>query len=370
MAQVRLSTDKNQETSEALSKGASNSLETASLRVEESAPGRESEEWAKVRAIAIRQLDRFISLEPKVLRGDPDAIHDMRVASRRLQQVLDLLCPSPDREIRRFRRRVRRGRRTLSDVRNCDVLIQRLEKSLSSKRTSRRETWEAVRDYLYQRRAQNYDKALRKLSKVNVALLYVNLKRHLVRNGAGPDHGPSAPRAADSDGLASAQFYERVSETLEKVWQDFETQVAESRRNSQATALHRVRITAKRLRYLIEVIREFNVPGSRDVVAWLRRLQQHLGDWHDLEVLEQLMTEMVARPKYLRDHLDIAAGVMKLIARNRAAKRTYQEKYFSLVLDSAGYPRLKEWVGNLLSSPSAALGDSGSGEQKAVSRRQ
>ena len=40
--------------------------------------------WKKVRKLALRQLDRFMSLEPKVLRGDdPDAIHDLRVASRR-----------------------------------------------------------------------------------------------------------------------------------------------------------------------------------------------------------------------------------------------------------------------------------------------
>jgi hypothetical protein len=31
------------------------------------------------------------------------------------------------------------------------------------------------------------------------------------------------------------------------------------------------------------------------------RLQTHLGDWHDLEVLEQILIGMVARPKFLRD---------------------------------------------------------------------
>lgn len=357
MAQIRptLSKSEDQGKGDTLSIYESASSAAACLRVGESAPGGESEEWSKVRALAIRHLDRFISLEPKVLRGDANAIHDMRVASRRLGQVLDLLCPSPDRAGRRVRRGIRRCRRALSDVRNCDVLIQRVEKSLSSKRTSRREAWEAVKDYLHQRRAQSYEKALRKLSKVNAALLYMNLKRHLVRNGAGPNHGPSTPLGTDSDALVSAQFYERVGQALQTVWQDFETQITESRRNSKAPALHRVRITAKRLRYLIEVIREFDVPGSRDVLAWLRRLQQRLGDWHDLEVMEQMMAEMVARPKYLRDHPDMASGVMKLMVRNRAAKRTYQEKYFSLTSDSAGYPRMKEWAGYLLSSPSAAF---------------
>ena len=76
-----------------------------------------------MRELALRQLNRFISYEAKVLKGDDaDAIHDMRVASRRLQQVLDLLYPKPrPQELRRLRRQIRRCRQVLGDVRNCDV---------------------------------------------------------------------------------------------------------------------------------------------------------------------------------------------------------------------------------------------------------
>ena len=67
------------------------------------------ESCKKVRELALRQLNRFISYEAKVLKGDDaDAIHDMRVASRRLQQVLDLLYPKPrPPELRRLRRQIR-----------------------------------------------------------------------------------------------------------------------------------------------------------------------------------------------------------------------------------------------------------------------
>src|SRR5881296_1043925 len=85
----------------------------------------------------------------------------------------------------------------------------------------------------------------------------------------------------------------------------------------RAPVVHGVRIAAKRLRYLIEVFEEFKVAGSAEALAWLRCLQQHLGDWHDFEVLEELMIEMVARPAFLRDHLELALGVEKLILKNR-----------------------------------------------------
>ncbi len=317
----------------------------------------QGDEWEKVRKLALKQLDRFMSLEPKVLRGDDvEAIHDIRVASRRLQQVLDLMCPPPAaREIRRLRRKIRRTRRALSEIRNCDVMVAYVERTLGRKRTPRREIWEAVRHYLRQRRAASFEQSLRKLSKVNLAVFYVRLKGFLTSNGSalaarGQAHQIESPRE-----LAPEQFYERVGQSLTRVWQAFETQIELSHRDTRPPVLHGARIAAKRLRYLIEVIHEFDAPGSAETLTWLRGLQRHLGDWHDLEVLEQMIIEMVARPEFLRDQLEIAMGAEKLILRNRALKKAYEEKYLRMTRDSREYARVKDWVGYLCSSPSAAF---------------
>jgi CHAD domain-containing protein len=178
--------------------------------------------WKRVRKLALKQLDRFMSLEPKVLRGDdPNAIHDLRVASRRLQQVLDLLHPAPrPAEIRKLRRKIRRSRGALGEVRNCDVQLQRVDGILARKRLARHVIWQAVRQYLWQRRAENFDKALRKLSKINLAIFYVHLKDLLTPNGAGP-HAHHADAAAT---LTPEEFHARLAQSLERVWQKFETQ--------------------------------------------------------------------------------------------------------------------------------------------------
>jgi len=309
--------------------------------------------WKKVRKLALRQLDRFISLEPKVLRGDDrDSIHDLRVASRRLQQVLDLLYPPPrPAEIRRLRRKGRRSRRALGEVRNCDVQLQFVERILGRKRAARRPTWEAVRHYLLERRSGSFDKAMRKLSKINLAIFYVHLKDHLAPNGTGP-HTPHNDPAAT---LTPEEFHARLAQALERVWQRFETQVAHSQRDASMGVIHGVRIAAKRFRYLTEVIHAFDVPGSDRTVAWLRSLQEHLGNWHDREVLEQMMIEMVARPDFLRDQLETALGVERLILRNRAQKETYRRKYFEMTQDSAGFEKVRDWVTDLLASPATAF---------------
>jgi len=310
--------------------------------------------WKKVRKLAMKQLDRFVSLEPKVLRGDnPDAIHDLRVASRRLQQVLDLLYPAPrPGEIRKLRRKIRRCRRTLGEVRNCDVQLARVERALSAKRTARRETWEAVSHYLRQRRAAHFEKSVKKLSKVNLAVFYVHLRSFLVPTSAAP----AVPQLEPMEAHPPELFYARIGESLEKVWRALETQIEESHRDARMSVIHGVRIAAKRVRYLIEVVHEFDAPGSREAVQWLRGLQTHLGNWHDAEVLEQVMIEMVARPEFLRDNLSIAVGVEKLILRNRKGKEGFKEKYFAMTRDSEDYLRVGEWVGGITRSPEEAFG--------------
>jgi CHAD domain-containing protein len=314
-------------------------------------------EWARVRKLAVRQLERFISVEPKVLRGDdPDAIHDMRVASRRLQQVVDLLYPPPATgEIRKLRRVIQRSRRVLSEVRNCDVLLRSVSARLARKRTAHREEWAAVEGYLHQRRSKSFEKALRKISKMNVAAFYVHLKGHLTANGNKPHAAAHHILEGAPQKLAAEQFYERLGRTLEHVTQAFENQVEQSLRNPGASEIHGARISTKRIRYLIEVVRELEIPRTDEWLVWLRNLQGLLGEWHDLEVLEQVMIEMVARPEFLRDQLRLAMGVEKLILRNRTAKQILQEKYLLMARGSPELRRLKDWVAYLVESPSAAI---------------
>lgn len=330
-------------------------LEPAVSPVRRRRPAPQQDEWRKVHKLALRHLDRFISFEPKVLKGDdPDAIHDMRVASRRLQQLLDLIYPQPrPREVRRLRRRIRRCRRALGDVRNCDVLLGLVESSLHRKRVSRREAWTAVRDYLLERRVECFSKAMRKLGKVNLAVLYVHCKERLaLARGASGRH---AHLHAVSDSPTVEPLPERVAHALEAAWSAFEEKVTQSQGDQRAAVIHGARIAAKRLRYLLEVLHAFEVPGSAEAVAWLRRLQQHLGDWHDLEVLEEVMVEMIARPDYLREHLPLIMAVEKLILRNRENKQQLEKKYFQMAGESVELRRLKGWVSYLVTSPSAAF---------------
>jgi CHAD domain-containing protein len=316
-------------------------------------------EWRKVRQLALRRLERFISMEPKVVGGDqPDAIHDLRVASRRLQQVLDMLHPPPrPREIRRLRRRIQRCRRVLGEVRNYDVFLGRVDGYLARKRTTHRDTWTAIEEYLRSRRTGLFQKAIRKFNRQNLTGLYVRLREHLRAAGDAPNGSQATRDVASSPETPAGDFWPRMARSLDPVWTAFEARVTESRDNPRPAAIHAVRLAAKRLRYLLEVIHEFRVPGCADQLAWLRRLQQHLGDWHDLETQSQIMAEMVAHPRFLREHLELCQKIIGVIQREQARKRSYEEKYFLMVRESPEWQRLNQWIGHLLASWSDSLPD-------------
>src|SRR5581483_8998403 len=318
----------------------------------ETNPAAISQEWARVREIALRRLERFISLEPKVLRGDDlEAIHDLRVASRRLQQVLDLLYPeTQDKEVRRLRRRIRLSRRALGEVRNCDVLLGLVDRSLQRKSLARREAWSALERYLSERRLKSFGKAVRKLSKLTLGGLYVRLRELFSPEGSGHHlRGPSViafPDQSDSEPVRT-----RIARSLERVWEPFERQVNAARRDSSAATLHAARIAAKRLRYLIEVVHDIGLADGSQALAWLRRFQQHLGDWHDLEVLEQMMVKMVARPAFLRHNLELVMQVARLILRVRARKKRFELKVLEMTGETEDWKRLEQWVVHLMASP-------------------
>lgn len=317
------------------------------------APGGENNgprpgEWARVFELARRHLDRCVSLEPKVLHGDdPEAIHALRVATRRVQQMIDLIHPSPHSgNIRKLYRGLKRCRSSLSEIRNYDVLLARVDLALGRKRTARREAWEAIGEHLQGLRSVRMEKSLRKLAKANLSSIYVGLKEIL------PANETSGDLPAEHQ-LKTEQFYERVADALKTVWTELEQQIARSRHERDASVLHHTRLAAKRARYLIEVIHACEAPGSREVLIWLRSLQSQLGHWHDLVVFEEYVIGMLADRDFLRDHLEMAIQIERLLMTNRALKSKLEKKYFELVHDRTGFLKTREWVRRMGDSPAA-----------------
>jgi CHAD domain-containing protein len=213
----------------------------------------------------------------------------------------------------------------------------------------------AVKQHLQERRSKSFARAIRKLSKVNMAVFYMRTKEILDRLRPTPDRDHVSHPLVQPEGLAFEPFPARLAQALVGIWSEFERQVAASHREMTAPSIHAARICAKRLRYLLEVVNQFGVPGSSGALTWLRKIQQHLGDWHDMEVLEEMIVEMIAKPKFLRDQLPLAMATGKLILRNRTTKRGCRDKYFRMTLDSPNYQEIKNWAEGLLAATASTI---------------
>ena len=83
------------------------------------------------RIVAVRS-DEVFSLAPKALAGqDATALHDLRIAAKRLRYVLELLGFCLGDVAGEAETRMRELQTAIGDVHDCDVLLARLEHSQS-----------------------------------------------------------------------------------------------------------------------------------------------------------------------------------------------------------------------------------------------
>jgi len=304
---------------------------TSSRSKSRAVPSPDPQDSFMVRKLGLQRLRHFSTLISKTGHmGKPKAVHDIRVASRRLQQILDYLYPAPrPAAIRRLRARLRRSRRILGKLRDNDVFIASIDKRLKSKQRTQRPLLIAIHDRLKQRRVKLMKKAQERFDREDVPGLCSQLTSLLNNSSQQTDAGTlprSLPKAMDT--------------TLNRLWQYFSGEVASSAREPRTVNIHSVRIKAKRLRYLLEVVEELGNPDAEKALIWLRRLQQQLGDWHDLEVQEKILLKINSR----RPILSTAAknnSLSDLIEKMHVAKAEFETGYLKMVEKNNSWAQLQ-----------------------------
>ena len=283
------------------------------------------------------RLDRFRRMLPGVAKGDVLALHQARVATRRLREIVPVLQLDAD-AARKLCRRLRRVTRRLGDVRELDVLPPLIEELRVSHEAhadaltrvgasiakSRDEAWKDLEDRLP---AADLDRLSRKLDHV------VQTLRHDEKRGANrrsPDHDKGTVWAIDA---RVAHRAARLGEALEQ-----STAVYLPER------LHDARIATKKLRYALELSSAMGRPGVAPVLRTLKRTQDILGRMHDLQVLIDRVRDVQASltPPSLPvwRHLDalvvtVDAKCRLLHARYLRARRGLQSAVDGLIASEA-----------------------------------
>jgi CHAD domain-containing protein len=201
--------------------------------------------------------------------ADPEALHDFRVAVRRLRSALRAFAPLLGGAVRdKDRRRLRKLTRATGPARDAEVLLA----WLGELRGSIPEGQRAALDWLGSR-VEGAKREGYALLESEVVPRFAELAPRLAQRLAAGD-SPPARADAETFGAALASLARDQVKALREA-------LAEVAVPGDAAAAHRARIEAKRLRYLLEPLRGNARADSAEAVKGLRELQDVLGGLAD-----------------------------------------------------------------------------------------
>lgn len=213
------------------------------------------------------RLDKYRSAL-KVCRSDlgAQAVHDARVAMRRLMAAFDLFdALRPDLRLKKSRRKIRKHRERFSALRDCQVRIALVD-ALSGE-------FPAVQPYrerLKEKEARAQAKTARKFKGISVdpaAQAASAIKRRLSRLAFPSAEAVTILRRETAE-LGETMIARRPAEA-----------------NADSRTWHKFRRRVKKFRYRLEMIRPLHPVATDDVMRKLHELQTLLGDLIDLENL-------------------------------------------------------------------------------------
>jgi len=264
-----------------------------------------------VRRLALAQLDAAIAASVRFTdRDDAEALHDFRVALRRLRSVLRAYAPWYDPVPKNLHKRLRRLARATNAARDTEVQIEWLRRVQPRLKTGARSglTWLIVRLAKRQRAA---DHAARKLAHKEFAALEPRLRAALHTRKQRRDAG------------AGVTFAHATDERLSVYCAELAAHLASIGSAADREKTHAARISGKRLRYLLEPLRG-SVPGVAAQVRSMKSFQDRFGELNDRLVMTREIAQAVEiaaaqAEQVLPGLLELAAWV------ERDAKRRYRD---------------------------------------------
>jgi CHAD domain-containing protein len=224
-----------------------------------------------------RALKRHL---PSAVDGDDQGVHQARVASRRLREVVPVLATSlKPGKMDKAGRKIRRLTRALGTVRELDVTLHLLD-GLARSKDVPRVAVEEVRAHVIAERDRRRATMLRRLERVNAD----KLDRRLA-SVADALQESEDERWRD---VLGARLLKRAKHLLAAMNDAGQIYAAEG--------LHQVRISAKKLRYVLEIAADSGLKSAAAHVRAIKQAQEMLGEMHDLQILESHVAAVQARP--------------------------------------------------------------------------
>jgi CHAD domain-containing protein len=256
---------------------------------------------------------------------DPEAVHQARVATRRLRSTLRTFSSLLDPDwTDRLRDELKWLADLLGQVRDTDVLLERFNEHLATLPAADAKVGPRLLAALVDQR----DSARRRLLRAMATERYAVLLDDLVAAAAAPALLPGADRPA-------AQV---MPPLVTKPWKRLRKQVRKAGDDPPDDQLHQIRIRAKRARYAAEAVEPVIGQPAEDYADAVADLQSVLGDHQDAVVGEAWLREAAGSARR-----DVALVAGLLIAAERASAADTRERWRA-VWKTASRKKLRAWL--------------------------
>jgi CHAD domain-containing protein len=256
---------------------------------------------------------------------DPEAVHQARVATRRLRSTLRTFSSLLDPDwTDRLRDELKWLADLLGQVRDTDVLLERFNEHLAALPAADAKVGPRLLAALVDQR----DSARRRLLRAMATERYAVLLDDLVAAAAAPALLPGADRPA-------AQV---MPPLVTKPWKRLRKQVRKAGDDPPDDQLHQIRIRAKRARYAAEAVEPVIGQPAEDYADAVADLQSVLGDHQDAVVGEAWLREAAGSARR-----DVALVAGLLIAAERASAADTRERWRA-VWKTASRKKLRAWL--------------------------
>jgi CHAD domain-containing protein len=256
---------------------------------------------------------------------DPEAVHQARVATRRLRSTLRTFSSLLDPDwTDRLRDELKWLADLLGQVRDTDVLLERFNEHLAALPAADAKVGPRLLAALVDQR----DSARRRLLRAMATERYAVLLDDLVAAAAAPALLPGADRPA-------AQV---MPPLVAKPWKKLRKQVRKAGDDPPDDQLHQIRIRAKRARYAAEAVEPVIGQPAEDYADAVADLQSVLGDHQDAVVGEAWLREAAGSARR-----DVALVAGLLIAAERASAADTRGRWRA-VWKTASRKKLRAWL--------------------------
>jgi len=273
---------------------------------------------------------KMFKLADEIRRGKGgEAIHDMRVAGRRLRAALNLFAYCfAKKNVDRWLEEIKGVIKSLAKARDMDVQILEVRRFL---KTQRNANTRAGMERLLWRLKQKRKKADEKLVKAVTKFAKSTTCNKLLRVGDGASQSIRKKKYGKAMcPIASKAINERLTEFL--------TYAGNVNDRSNTDRLHAMRIEAKKLRYTMELTGQLYEGCLDKYINAAKKIQTMLGNMHDYVVWIEFLPRFIEKERHLSMEYcgteaglaDIKHGVEKFGRYCEQQRDSHYEKFMRL----------------------------------------